>query len=132
MAFREEASLQPRRCSAALRVVLDRARTAPRVRIDACTAPRTYRRVCAAAPRTYRRVLPECAGSKPLLQPVKLATQRRIALRIRTNLRALVAVDFFSTRVFRLSFGHVYEVKKLERLRGLAACKTLASRTQTR
>ena len=125
--------MQPRRCSAALRVVLDRARTAPRLaRIDACTAPRTYRRVCAAAPRTYRRVLPECAGSKPLLQPVKLATQRRIALRIRTNLRALVAVDFFSTRVFRLSFGHVYEVKKLERLRGLAACKTLASRTQTR
>ena len=113
--------MQPRRCSAALRVVLDRARAAPRVRIDACTAP-----------RTYRRVLPECAGSKPLLQPVKLATQRRIALRIRTNLRALVAVDFFSTRVFRLSFGHVYEVKKLERLRGLAACKTLASRTQTR
>ena len=136
MASREEASVQPRRCSAALRVVLDRARTAPRVRIAACTAPRvrseactvprTYRRVCAAAPRTYRRVLPECAaGSRPLQR----ATQRRIALLTSHKSRA---VDLFSTCVFRLSFEHVYELKKLRGIRScmrwLAACNTLASR----
>ena len=116
MASREEASVQPRRCSAALRVVLDRARTVPRLaRIDACTNP-----------RTYRRVLPECAGSKPLLQPVKLATQRRIALRTSHKSRALVAVDVFSTCVFRLSFEHFYELKKLKAAPLLAACKTLA------
>ena len=101
------------RCSAALRVVLDRARTARLARSDAGTAPRTYRRVCAAAPRTYRRVLRECAGSRPL-HPPKLATQRRIALLTSHKSRALVAVDLFSTCVFRLSFGHVYETKKHE------------------
>ena len=97
MASREEASLQPRRCSAALRVVLDSARTAPRVRVDARTAP-----------RTYRRVLRECAGSRPLQPAAKLATQRRIALLTSYALRALVAVDVFSNCVFRLSFEHAY------------------------
>ena len=110
MASREEASVQPRRCSAALRVVLDRARTRRDLPALMRTAPRTYRRVCAAAPRTYRRALPSVLAACTL----QLATQRRIALLTSHKLRALVAVDFFSTCVFRLSFGHAYELKKAE------------------
>ena len=34
--------------------------------------------------------------------------------KLRTNLRALVAVDCFSTCVFQLSFEHAYELKKPE------------------
>ena len=89
--------------------------TAPRVRSEACTVPRTYRRVCAAAPRTYRRVLPECAAGS---RHVQRATQRRIALLASHKSRALVAVDLFSTCVFSLSFEHVSEVKISGRLRG--------------
>jgi len=60
------------------------------------------------------------------MQPAKLATQRRIALRTSHKSRALVAVDVFSTCVFRLSFEHFYELKKLKAAPLLAACKTLA------